>query len=310
MESRMMNTNVKTKRRIDLLDGQVCTSIGLWVNILLTGFKFLAGVVGHSKAMIADSLHSASDVLATGIVFVGLRISKKPADAKHPYGHGNADTIASFLVALILLLAGLYLGYSAAHVFIHKHFAKPESIALYAAITSIIVKEALYHYTVRVGRRLNSQAIIANAWDHRSDAFSSVPALIGIFVAMRWEHLRIFDPIAGSIIAIMIFRIAFHLMHASVDIIMDESPNLVTIQEISRIASGVDGIISVHDVKVHQRGADRTVDIKIEVDGQITVDEGHAIAGRVKASLIESDLRIVDVMVHVNPIVKLPETVG
>jgi len=273
------------------------------VNVLLTAFKFAAGVLGHSKAMIADSLHSASDVLATGIVFLGLRISKKPADAKHPYGHGNADTIASFLVALILLLTGLYLGYSAVHVFIHKHLLKPGSIALYAAIISIVVKEALFQYTIRVGRQLNSQAIIANAWDHRSDAFSSVPAFIGILIARLW-NLPIFDPIAGLIIAAMIFRIALHLMHSSVDIIMDESPDATKIQEISQIISGVVGVAKVRDVRVHQHGPEWTVDTKIEVDGQITVNDGHTIASQVKTALTESDLRIVDAMVHVDPVIE------
>jgi cation diffusion facilitator family transporter len=298
----IMTEIVKKKRRIDFYNGQVCTNIGLWINIILMAFKLFAGVVGHSRAMITDALHSASDVLATGIVFVGLRIAKKPADAEHPYGHGNADTIASFMVALILLLTGLYLGYSAVHVVVHRHeLGTPSGIALYAAIISIIIKEAMYQYTIRVGRRLNSQAIIANAWDHRSDAFSSIPAAIGIFIARVW-NLPMFDPIAGLVIAIMIFRISLHLLHSSVDIIMDETPDPKTMQEISDTASGVDGVVRVHEVKVHQHGPDKTVDIKIEVDGQITVDEGHSIAGKVKAELINSDLRITDVMVHVNPV--------
>jgi cation diffusion facilitator family transporter len=295
---------VRKKRRIDFFDGQVCTSIGLWVNIILTAFKLFAGIVGHSKAMIADALHSASDVLATGIVFVGLRIAKKPADAEHPYGHGNADTIASFIVALILLLTGLYLGFSAIHVFVHKHLIIPRSIAMYAALASIFIKEAMYQYTIRVGKRLNSQAIIANAWDHRSDAFSSIPAFIGILIARIW-NLPIFDPIAGLVIAVMIFRISLHLLHSSVDIIMDETPDPKTIQEISDTASIVDGVVKVHEIKVHQHGPDKTVDIKIEVNGQITVDEGHSIAGKVKAKLVNSDLRITDAMVHVNPFIKI-----
>ncbi len=292
---------VVSPRKINFYDGEVCTRIGLWINIFLTAFKLLAGLMGHSRAMVADSIHSLTDVLATGIVFVGLKISSKPADDKHPYGHGNADTIASFLVALILLMTGLYLGYSAVHVFIHKHIEIPKSIALYAALVSIIIKESLYHYTVKVGKKLNSQAIIANAWDHRSDAFSSIPALIGIFIARIWQ-MPIFDPIASLVIAIMIFRIAFHLMHTSVDIIMDESPDTQTLEKITRITSGIDGVVNVHEVKVHQRGPDRTIDIKIEVDGGITVNEGHDIASLVKKSLIESDLRVVDVMVHVNPV--------
>lgn len=288
-------------RKINFFDGEVCTRIGLWINVLLTAFKLFSGLVGHSRAMVADSIHSLTDVLATAIVFVGIKISRKPADDKHPYGHGNADTIASLFVALILLMTGLYLGYSAVHIFIHRHLEMPGSIALYAALASIIIKESLYHYTIKVGRKLNSQAIIANAWDHRSDAFSSIPALIGIFVARVW-NLPIFDPIASLIIAFMIFRIAIHLMHLSVDIIMDESPDPQTLEKITKITSDIEGVVNVHEVKVHQRGPDRTIDIKIEVDGRITVNEGHDIASLVKKSLIESDLRVVDVMVHVNPV--------
>jgi cation diffusion facilitator family transporter len=162
----------------------------------------------------------------------------------------------------------------------------------------------MYQYTIRVGKRLNSQAIIANAWDHRSDAFSSIPAFIGILIARIW-NLPIFDPIAGLVIAVMIFRISLHLLHSSVDIIMDETPDPKTIQEISDTASIVDGVVKVHEIKVHQHGPDKTVDIKIEVDGQITVDEGHSIAGKVKAKLVNSDLRITDAMVHVNPFIKI-----
>jgi len=264
--------------------------------------KLSAGIFGHSKAMLADSLNSALDVLATGIVLVALRISNKPADEKHPYGHGNADTIASFLVALILLLTGLYIGYSAVHFLIHKHMMKPGTMALYAAIFSIAVKETLFHYTVKVGRRLNSQAIIANAWDHRADVYSSSAALIGIFFARR--GILVLDPLAGLVITGMIFVIAFRLVHASVDIIMDESPEPAVIQEISKIISGVDGVEKVRDVRVHQRGPDRTVDVKIEVEGKITVTEGHNIASQVKLALTESDLRIADAMVHVNPAIE------
>jgi cation diffusion facilitator family transporter len=293
-----------SKKRLDLCDGVVCTRIGLLVNILLTVVKLAAGIFGHSKAMLADSLNSALDVLATGIVFVGLRISRKPADEEHPYGHGNADTIASFLVALILLLTGLYIGYSAVHFLLHGHVTEPRRIALYAAIFSIVVKEILFHYTMKAGRRENSQAIIANAWDHRADVYSSSAALIGIFLARR--GILLFDPIAGFVITIMIFRIALHLIHSSVDVIMDESPRGEVLQRISEIASGVDGVVEVRDVRVHQRGPDRTVDVKIEVDGDITVNSGHVIAADVKTALIESDLRVVDAMVHVDPVVEDP----
>jgi cation diffusion facilitator family transporter len=290
---------------MNLRSGETCTKIGLGVNILLTVIKLTAGIFGNSKAMLADSINSALDVLATGIVFVGLRISKKPADDGHPYGHGNADTIASFLVALLLLLTGLYIGYSATHVIVHKHMVKPGSMALYAAIFSIVVKETLFHYTIRVGRRENSQAIIANAWDHRSDVYSSSAALVGIFFARR--GILILDPIAGLIITVMIFRIALRLIHSSVDIIMDESPDTLFIQEISKIISDVDGVVEVHDIRVHQRGPDRTADVKIEVDGSITVNDGHVIASEVKAALIESEFRITDAMVHVDPISAEPD---
>ena len=296
-----MRPVVKVKRRTDIYSGETCTKIGLCVNIFLTVLKLVAGIFGHSKAMLADSLNSMLDVLATGIVFVGLRISKKPADEEHPYGHGNADTIASFLVALILLLTGLYIGYSAVHVLIHGHVTEPRRIALYAAMFSIVIKEILFHYTMKVGRQENSQAIIANAWDHRADVYSSSAALIGIFLARR--GVLIFDPIAGFVITIMIFGIAFRLIHSSVDVIMDESPSPEVLREISRLASDVDGVLKLGDVRVHQRGPDRTVDVKIEIDGETTVNNGHVIASRVEAALIGSNLRVVEAMVHVDPVV-------
>ena len=163
-----------------LFTPKTCIQISLGVNIVLTCFKFLAGIFGLSKAMIADALHSLSDILTSGVVYAGVCISELPADEDHPYGHGNAETIAAVLVAFIILGIGAYAGISATLSLMRKQLATPLNIALFAAVFSILIKEALYRYTIKVGKMSNSPAVIADAWHHRSDAYSSVAALVGI----------------------------------------------------------------------------------------------------------------------------------
>jgi len=285
--------------KIDFLNPNTCIKIGLSANIVLTIFKLLAGILGFSKAMIADGLHSLSDILTSGIVYVGICIGDRPPDEEHPYGHGNAETIAASLVALIILLIGAFAGVFAGLAIIHKQFKAPLIIAVLAAIISIIVKEVLFRYTIKVGKRSNNPAVIADAWHHRSDVYSSVAALIGIAGA-RISFLYL-DPLAGIIVSVFIIKIGLGIIRSNIGIIMDEKPHKAFIDNIKGITRGIEGVKKIDNIKVHRRGSTFTIDLEIAVDGNLAVNEGHKIASNVKAKLLKRIPHTRDVMVHVNP---------
>ena len=285
--------------KVDLLDSKTCTLVGLVTNVALAIFKLLAGIFGFSYAMIADAIHSFSDCFATGIVYVGLRIGEKLPDERHPYGHANAETIAAFLVALIILATGVFVGVSAIQLIAHKHFETPAMIALVAAAASIVIKEWLFRYTLKVGERNNSPAVIANAWDHRSDAYSSVATLAGILGArLGFQYL---DPIAGLVVSALIIKMSITLFRSNIGILMDERPEPVVLDKIRATALGVRGIKTIDSIRAHRRGSTLTIDIEVAVDSRLTVEQGHQIASEVKNKLLNKVEHVQDVMVHVNP---------
>jgi len=286
-------------RKINLYDSKTCTSVGLVTNIVLAIFKLFAGIFGFSYAMIADSIHSFSDCVATGIVYVSLRIGERPPDKSHPYGHANAEIIAAFLVALTILAAGVYVGVSSINLIAHKHFETPAVIALVAAATSIVIKEALFRYTLKVGRRNNIPAVVANAWDHRSDAYSSIGALAGILGArLGFPYL---DPVAGLVISAFIIQMSFSLLRPNIGVLMDESPSSAVLDKIKTTALETGGVKTVDSIKAHRLGASFTVDIEVAVDKSLTVERGHQVAEEVKSRLLGEVEHVQDVIVHVNP---------
>jgi len=285
--------------KINLLDSKTCTLVGLVTNVALAIFKLLAGIFGFSYAMIADAIHSMSDCLATGTVYVGLRIGEKPPDESHPYGHGNAETIAAFLVALIILATGVFVGISAIHLIAQKQFETPATIALAAAAISIVTKEGMFRYTLNVGERNNSPALIANAWDHRSDAYSSVAALAGILGArLVFQYL---DPIAGLVVSALIVKMSLTLLRSNVGILMDERPEPAVLARIRAAVLEVREVKAIDNIKAHRRGSTFTIDIEVAVDSNLTVEQGHQVAFKVKNKLLNKVEHVQDVMVHVNP---------
>ena len=285
--------------KINLLDSKTCTLVGLVTNVALAIFKLFAGIFGFSYAMIADAIHSMSDCLATGTVYVGLRIGEKPPDESHPYGHANAETIAAFLVALIILATGVFVGVSAIHLIAQRHLETPATIALAAAATSIVIKEGMFRYTLKVGKRNNSPAVITNAWDHRSDAYSSVAALAGILGArLAFQYL---DPLAGLVVSAFIVKMSLPLLRSNVGILMDERPEPAVLDRIRATVLEVGGVKAIDSIKVHRRGSTFTIDIEVAVDSNLTVEQGHQVASKVKNNLQNKIEHVQDVMVHVNP---------
>ena len=285
--------------KINLLDSKTCTLVGLVTNVALAIFKLFAGIFGFSYAMIADAIHSMSDCLATGTVYVGLRIGERPPDESHPYGHANAETIAAFLVALIILATGVFVGVSAVHLIAQRHLETPATIALAAAATSIVIKEGMFRYTLKVGKRNNSPAVITNAWHHRSDAYSSVAALAGILGArLAFQYL---DPIAGLVVSAFIVKMSLPLLRSNVGILMDERPEPAVLDRIRAAVLEVGGVKAIDSIKVHRRGSTFTIDVEIAVDSNLTVEQGHQVASKVKNNLQNKIEHVQDVMVHVNP---------
>ncbi|QEK11932.1 cation transporter [Crassaminicella thermophila] len=282
-----------------LLLGKKASWIGIIGNILLTSLKAIVGLLAGSTAMIADALHSGSDIISTIAVLHSIKISHQPPDEKHHYGHGKAESIVAKIVAIILFITAIGIGMSAYKSLKNPNLKPPESIAIWAALLSILVKEWMYRYTVSIGTKIQSQALIADAWHHRTDAFSSIAALIGITGAVM--GFPILDPIAGLIVALMIMKAAFSIYWDAVTELMDTAPSQEIIHNIKKISLSIDGVKSVHKIRARKHGNQIYVDMIICVDRSITVEQGHYFAAQTKLAIFNSIDNIKDVVIHVDP---------
>ncbi len=273
--------------------------VGIFVNIVLTVTKFYVGITGHSEALVADGFNSLSDIFAGLVVYVSFKISNKPQDKEHPYGHAKAEMIATFIVALILILFGFsIIGVSAFKIYFH-YYEKPALDTLIVALATIVVKEILYKWTLRWGKLLKSTGLVATAYDHRSDVVVSLAVVIGIFFAIKGYYYM--DPIAGIIVSFFIFRLAIKLIKESIGNLMDESPPGFVVDKIKNIITSVKGVEKITDIKVRKSGPYFYIDVEIEINQNMTVKMSHDIAESVKGSLMSSNIYINDVMVHINP---------
>ncbi|MCQ2506891.1 MAG: cation diffusion facilitator family transporter [Lachnospiraceae bacterium] len=276
--------------------------VSVAVNLILSVFKLIAGIIAHSGAMVSDAVHSASDVLSTFIVMIGVHISNKQSDKEHPYGHERLESVASLLLAIMLAVTGAGIGYSSAMVIHNGSLTKvqtPGVLALIAAIISIVVKEWLYWYTRCQAKKINSTALMADAWHHRSDALSSIGALIGIAGARMGYPLL--DPIAGLVICIFIEKAAVEIFKDSLDRMVDKSCSEDVVGKISDIILEVEGVEGIDDIKTRLFGAKIYVDVEILVDGNKTLKEAHEIAEAVHDLIEETMPEVKHCMVHENP---------
>ncbi|MDO8734862.1 MAG: cation diffusion facilitator family transporter [Elusimicrobiota bacterium] len=286
-------------KKINFKDEYVCIITGLVANCVLTIIKFFAGIFGHSQAMIADAINSLFDVLSSVIIYLGIKMGKKPEDDEHPYGHENIEVIVSWIVSIIVLSTGLFLGYSAFHTIVDKNYSHPSSIALWAAIITIIIKEILHRYTLKVGNILNSPAIKANAFDHRSDVLASLSVLIGIAGArMGWLFL---DPVASLVVSVFIMRTGANIMKQSNRIIMDAVPSEEFVREIKEFILRYSEIKEFSNLRVHPIGRNYIIDVSIFVSKDYTVSKGHDIATNLSEALIKDKPFLKDVIIHVEP---------
>ena len=282
------------------------TLVGGVVNVVLLLFKFVAGIVGHSAAMVADAVHSLSDFVTDVIVLVFVHISSKPKDKSHDYGHGKYETLAMTLIGVALLIVAIGIIYSGAMKIIAwmngEQLEAPGMLALWAALLSVLLKEGVYQYSMVKARQLNSQVVEANAWHHRSDALSSVGTAIGIggaiFLGQRWTVL---DPIASLVVGAFIVKVAVDLLHRGIDDLMEHSLPEDVEEEILRIVGELKGVVDPHDLRTRKIGNRYAIELHILMDGDITLHEAHN-----KASEVEDLLRArygedTHVAVHVEP---------
>lgn len=283
------------------------TFVGLVVNLLLSAAKLVAGIIGRSAAMTADAVHSFSDLATDVVVIAFARISSKPQDESHDYGHGKYETLATLLISLALAVVGsgiLVSGIRSIRVVIEGGtLPRPGAIALVAAVVSIVGKEILYRYTVRVGRRIDSPSVVANAWHHRSDALSSLGTLVGIgcayFLGERW---RIADPIAALVVALFIFKIAFDLIRSGLDELMERSLPAETEAEILRIITADPAIREPHNLRTRRIGASIAIEVHVRVDGEMTLRHSHELTVDIERRLRERFGAGTMIAVHVEPV--------
>ncbi len=278
------------------------STVSIVANCILTVFKLLAGVIAHSGAMISDAIHSASDVFSTVVVIIGIRISRRASDKDHPYGHERLECVAAIVLATILAFTGLGIGYAAVRKIAGGDYAGlevPGRLALVAAVVSILVKEAMYQYTRICAKRIDSSALMADAWHHRSDALSSVGALIGIGGARL--GFPISDPVASVVICVFIEKAAYEIFMDAVDKMVDKACDEETEKELRQCALEQEGVLGVDLLHTRVFGNKIYVDIEICADGDETLRQAHAVAERVHNSIEKNFPRVKHIMVHVNP---------
>ena len=282
------------------------TLVGSIANIILLLIKFVAGIAGHSAAMIADAVHSLSDFVTDVIVLVFIRISAKPQDKSHDYGHGKYETLAMTLIGVALLVVAMGILYSGASKILlwleGTNLESPGMLALWAALFSILLKEVVYRYSIIKARQLNSQAVEANAWHHRSDALSSIGTAVGIggaiFLGQRWTVL---DPLASCVVGLFIVKVAVDLLRNGFGDLMEQSLPEAVEKEILQLVSSLPGLVQPHDLRTRRIGNHYAIELHILMDGNITLHEAHDKASEVEELLKQHYGEETHIAVHVEP---------
>ena len=283
------------------------TLVGSAANVLLTIFKFVAGIVGHSAAMTADAVHSLSDLLTDAVVLLFVHISGKPEDCDHDYGHGKYETLATTIIGIALAAVAVGIGYKAVVALLFWYqggtLAAPGMLALWAAVVSVLVKELVYQYTVRRGRNLNSPAVEANAWHHRSDALSSLGTLVGIGGAIllgnRWTVL---DPLASLVVTFFILRVAWKLLKQGIDELLEASLPDEVEREILSIVTAYPDVHDPHHLRTRRIGSRYAIELHIRMDGALPLSTAHARTCEIERALKDHFGPTTHITLHVEPL--------
>jgi len=277
------------------------TWIGLVINVGLSGLKFAVGILGASQAVIADAVHSLSDMATDVAVLFGVKYWSAPPDAEHPYGHRRIEALITTAIGLVLAGVAIGIGYGAISTVRELHVRQPGWVALSGPALSIVLKELLYRWTVATGRRARSPAVVANAWHHRSDAMSSVPALLAVALS-RWNPEWAFlDHVGAMIVSLFILKVSWDIVRPSLAELTDRGGTAQDREQIRHIVGAVAGVRSLHAVRTRRLGAQLHVDLHVQVDPELTVRAGHDISEEVKRALMQKDPDILDVVVHLEP---------
>ena len=276
------------------------SAVGIVCNVALTLFKLIAGIVANSAAMVADAVHSASDIVGSFVVMIGAVISNKAPDTEHPYGHEKLECIASVILGNILVAVGALIGYNGILKIVSgETLTAPGTLALIAAVASIVVKEALYWYTILGAKKINSVSLKAEAWHHRSDALSSIGSFVGILGARL--GVPVLDPIASVVICLFIFKVAYGIFRESIDRLIDHACCDETVEQMRETLAAVPGVLAVDDIKTRLFGSRTYVDVEIAADGDLPLREAHAIAEAAHHTLEREFPEVKHCTVHVNP---------
>lgn len=277
------------------------TWVGLIANLALSGVKFLGGFFGNSHAVVADAVHSLSDCATDLAILIGVHFWSAPPDANHPHGHRRFETLITTGIGVALAAVALGVGWDAIQGLGEPRGGSPSTPALVAAALSIVVKEALYRWTVIVGRRVHSSALIANAWHHRSDAISSIPAVLAVAVALVRPDWAFVDFAGALVVSIFILQAAWKILKPALDQLVDVGAPPEVLDRVQAIVLATPGVLHVHSVRTRYLGGGVAADLCVHVAPEITVYEGHEISERVRDRLLAEGPEIVDVVVHIEP---------
>ncbi|OGV52894.1 MAG: cation transporter [Lentisphaerae bacterium GWF2_44_16] len=277
------------------------TWIGLIINVVLSILKLIFGLIGHSQALVADAFHSLSDLATDFAVLLGVKYWAVPPDEAHPYGHKRIETMVTSMIGLALAGVGVGIGYEALSTIRDSHDAHPGWIAFIVAVISIVSKEILYHWTKKIGKRIKSSAVVANAWHHRTDALSSIPVAIAIVVAVIYPDLAYVDHLGALVVSVFIVYSAWEILKPTLFELSDASASKDVCEKIKELISSMDGIKSVHAIRTRRMGGGIYMDLHIMVDENLSVREGHEIARKARRKLLAEGPDINDVIIHIEP---------
>ena len=286
------------------------TVIGLLINLSLTMFKICAGWYGHSQAVLADGVHSFSDSATDIVVLVGVRFWGKAPDIDHPYGHRKIEAVVTIIIGIALGLVGFGLGYNSIITLHEKHETPPALITFIAAMLSIIIKEWLYRWTVKVGKKVKSSAVIANAWHHRSDAFSSIPVAIAVAASYFLPTWAFLDHVATVAVSLFILQATWMIVSQPIHDLLERGADEAIIKRIEELAVSIPGVQGIHKIRSRSISSVYFVDFHVQVDPRLDVEEGHTIATAVKNVVLNSNIGVIDVLIHIEPYFERREELG
>jgi cation diffusion facilitator family transporter len=294
--NKSVNSTVERDKKI-----RSVTWSGLFLNVVLSAFKIFAGIVGHSQAIVADGIHSISDTITDLAVIIGSYYWSKPADKDHPYGHKRLETLVTIFIGIVLIAAGAAIGWEAILTIKEKHAHPPSIIALSAAAVSILIKEFLYRWTAKVGKRIKSMSLVANAWHHRLDSFSSIPVFIAVGTSILFPEWTFLDHVGAIFVSALIFHAAIKIIFDGIKEFVDIGAPEEILNEIKTLAKDHPSVLQVHGIRTRYMGSSIQVNLHLVLDSKMTVYDGHEVAEKIKKSILENGPDVIDVEIHIEP---------